>query len=56
MRAALSRLGGRVDAEAMRAMNHAVDVEKRDAAAVVRDFLASVEHRSASRGGTPAAP
>ncbi|MGZ4878892.1 MAG: glycine betaine ABC transporter substrate-binding protein, partial [Candidatus Angelobacter sp.] len=38
--AALRRLGGRVSAEDMRRMNYAVDGEKKDAAAVVKDFLA----------------
>ena len=36
---ALRRLTGRVDAAAMRRMNHAVDSEHRDPAAVVREFL-----------------
>jgi osmoprotectant transport system substrate-binding protein len=38
-RAAFARLGGRITAEDMRKMNYALDGEKRDAAAVVRDFL-----------------
>jgi osmoprotectant transport system substrate-binding protein len=38
-REAFERLAGRVSANAMRAMNYAVDGEKRDAAAVARDFL-----------------
>ena len=38
--AALQRLSGRVSAEDMRRMNYAVDGEKKDAAAVVKDFLA----------------
>lgn len=37
--AALQRLSGRISAEEMRRMNYAVDGEKRDAAAVVRDFI-----------------
>jgi osmoprotectant transport system substrate-binding protein len=37
---ALQRLSGRVSADDMRRMNYAVDGEKKDAAAVVRDFLA----------------
>jgi osmoprotectant transport system substrate-binding protein len=38
--AALNRLTGRITAEDMRRMNYAVDGEKKDAAAVVKDFLA----------------
>jgi osmoprotectant transport system substrate-binding protein len=38
--AALNRLSGRITAEDMRRMNYAVDGEKKDAAAVVKDFLA----------------
>jgi len=37
--AALQRLSGRVSAEDMRRMNYAVDGQKKDAAAVVKDFL-----------------
>ncbi|HEV7675162.1 MAG TPA: glycine betaine ABC transporter substrate-binding protein [Candidatus Angelobacter sp.] len=37
---ALQRLSGRISAEDMRRMNYAVDGEKKDAAAVVKDFLA----------------
>ena len=37
--AALRRLSGRVDAAAMRRMNHAVDADHRDPAMVVREFL-----------------
>ena len=33
------KLAGRINAEQMRAMNYAVDGEKKDAAAVARDFL-----------------
>jgi osmoprotectant transport system substrate-binding protein len=36
---ALQRLGGRINADDMRHMNYAVDGEKRDAAAVVNQFL-----------------
>jgi osmoprotectant transport system permease protein len=39
MRAALERLGGRVSAADMRAMNYAADVEHRDVRAIVGDFL-----------------
>lgn len=38
--AALQRLSGRISAEDMRGLNYAVDGEKKDAAAVVKDFLA----------------
>jgi osmoprotectant transport system substrate-binding protein len=38
--AGLQRLRGRISAEDMRRMNYAVDGEKKDAAAVVRDFIA----------------
>jgi osmoprotectant transport system substrate-binding protein len=38
--AALHSLSGRITAEDMRRMNYAVDGEKKDAAVVVRDFLA----------------
>lgn len=37
--AALQKLSGRITAEDMRRMNHAVDGEKKDAALVVKDFL-----------------
>jgi osmoprotectant transport system substrate-binding protein len=37
--AGLQRLSGRITAEDMRRMNYAVDGEKKDAQAVVRDFL-----------------
>ena len=37
--AALQRLSGRISAEEMRRMNYAVDGEKRDAAAVVTEFI-----------------
>ena len=37
---ALQKLRGRITAEDMRRMNYAVDGEKRDAAAVVKEFLA----------------
>ncbi len=39
VRTALERLGGRVTAADMRAMNYAADVEHRDIAAIVREFL-----------------
>lgn len=37
---ALQRLSGRISAEDMRRMNYAVDGEKKDAAEVIKDFLA----------------
>jgi glycine betaine/choline ABC-type transport system substrate-binding protein len=37
---ALERLARTVSEADMRAMNHAVDVQRRDVRAVVRDFLA----------------
>jgi osmoprotectant transport system permease protein len=40
VRAALEGMSGRVSAADMRAMNYAADVEHRDIAAIVRDFLA----------------
>src|SRR5206468_4345226 len=40
LRTALEGLGGRVSAADMRAMNYAADVEHRDVAAIVREFLA----------------
>jgi len=39
--AALERLAGRITADDMRKMNYAVDGEKRDAAAVAKEFLVS---------------
>ena len=41
VRRALEELSGRLSAADMRAMNYAADVEHRDIAAIVRDFLAS---------------
>jgi osmoprotectant transport system substrate-binding protein len=38
--AALAKLSGRISADDMRRMNYAVDGEKKDAAAVVKDFVA----------------
>jgi osmoprotectant transport system permease protein len=43
IRAALGRIAGRVDEQAMRRMNNAVDVDHRDPAAVVRQFLDTLE-------------
>ena len=42
--AALQKLSGRITADDMRRMNYAVDGEKKDAAAVVKDFLARSAH------------
>jgi osmoprotectant transport system permease protein len=39
LRTALTQLSGRIDVAAMRAMNYAVDVERRDPADVAREFL-----------------
>lgn len=39
LRNALTRLSGRISIDTMRRMNHAVDAERRDPAAVARDFL-----------------
>jgi osmoprotectant transport system permease protein len=44
-RAALQNLSARISEAEMRAMNHAVDVERRDVVDVVRDFLNSVNSR-----------
>jgi len=41
MRLALERLGGRISAADMRAMNYAADVEHRDIAQIAREFLAA---------------
>ncbi|OLC77372.1 MAG: hypothetical protein AUH72_17575 [Acidobacteria bacterium 13_1_40CM_4_65_8] len=41
MRVALERLSGRISADLMRTMNYAADVEHRDIAQIVRDFLAT---------------
>jgi len=38
--AALQKLSGHISADDMRRMNYAVDGEKKDAAAVVKDFVA----------------
>jgi osmoprotectant transport system permease protein len=39
VRAALEALGGRISADAMRAMNQAADVDRKDVAQIVTDFL-----------------
>jgi osmoprotectant transport system permease protein len=41
--AALERLGGRISAADMRAMNYAADVEHRDIGTIVREFLQRIE-------------
>jgi glycine betaine/choline ABC-type transport system substrate-binding protein len=43
VRAALERLGGRVSADDMRAMNYAADVEHRDVREIVSGFLARAQ-------------
>jgi len=43
LRAALERLAGRIDAASMRRMNNAVDGERRDPAAVAREFLDALD-------------
>jgi glycine betaine/choline ABC-type transport system substrate-binding protein len=43
VRDALARLAGRISEDDMRAMNAAVDVDHRDVAATVRDFLRRVD-------------
>jgi osmoprotectant transport system substrate-binding protein len=52
VRSALNALSGKITAEDMRRLNYAVDGEKKDAAMVVRDFLAQkqVLRPSISRG------
>lgn len=42
LRTALERLSGRVSTDAMRAMNHAADVQHRDIREIARDFLAGI--------------
>jgi glycine betaine/choline ABC-type transport system substrate-binding protein len=42
VRPALDRLAGRISEREMRALNHAVDVQRRDVAEVVREFVARV--------------
>jgi osmoprotectant transport system permease protein len=44
VRSALERLGGRISAEDMRAMNYAADVEHRDVVQIVREFLALINN------------
>jgi osmoprotectant transport system permease protein len=43
VREAIERLAGRISERELRAMNYAVDVEHRDVAATVREFLSTVE-------------
>ena len=50
-RSAFERLAGRITADEMRAMNYAVDGEKKDAAAVARNFLAGEGLLAALRPG-----
>jgi glycine betaine/choline ABC-type transport system substrate-binding protein len=49
-REALEALGGRITIDDMRRMNHAVDAERRDPAAVAREFLARLEREQPSKG------
>jgi osmoprotectant transport system permease protein len=49
-REALEALGGRITIDDMRRMNHAVDAERRDPAAVAREFLARLEREHPSKG------
>lgn len=49
-REALERLAGRITIEDMRRMNHAVDAERQDPAAVARDFLARLERDRPTKG------
>ena len=49
-REALERLGGRITIDDMRRMNHAVDADRQDPAAVARDFLARLERERPSKG------
>ena len=49
-REALEGLAGRITIADMRRMNHAVDAERQDPAAVARDFLAQLERNRPSKG------
>jgi osmoprotectant transport system substrate-binding protein/osmoprotectant transport system permease protein len=49
-REALERLGGRITIADMRRMNHAVDAERQDPAAVARAFLDQLERERPSKG------
>jgi osmoprotectant transport system permease protein len=49
-REAVERLAGRITIEDMRRMNHAVDAERQDPAAVARAFLAQLERERPSKG------
>ena len=51
LRTGLASLSGGISLDAMRAMNYAVDVEKRDPADVARDFLRGLNRREPSAGG-----
>ena len=51
LRTGLAQLSGRMTVDAMRAMNYAVDVEKRDPADVARDFLRGLNGRQSNAGG-----
>lgn len=45
LRDALTRLSGRISIDAMRRMNYAVDAERRDPAAVARDFVRTLQEK-----------
>jgi glycine betaine/choline ABC-type transport system substrate-binding protein len=50
LRTALDSLAGRISINDMRRLNYAVDGERQDPAAVVRDFLARLERQRPSKG------
>jgi osmoprotectant transport system permease protein len=50
VRAALERLAGRISLSDIRRLNHAVDAERQDAAAVARNFLIRLEREQQSKG------
>jgi osmoprotectant transport system permease protein len=51
LRNSLAQLSGRITVDAMRAMNYAVDVERRDPADVAREFLRRLTGRQSSAAG-----
>ncbi len=53
---AFEMLAGRISAEQMRAMNYAVDGEKKDAGEVAREFLKSVPAKSGKQNPAQATP
>ena len=50
VRQAVESLAGRISVQDMRSMNQAVDADRRDPAAVARDFLARLERERPSKG------